>query len=80
MFFMHVFPVRVIITARKRSLGEGNVFTGVCLFTGGAILSKGVPSLAGSAILSRGVLLSRGGGGVSYLAVFSRAVVNSIAL
>ena len=25
----------IIITARKRSLGQGNVFTGVCLSTGG---------------------------------------------
>ena len=25
-----------LITARKRSLGQGNVFTPVCLFTGGS--------------------------------------------
>ena len=29
-----------VITARKRSLGQGNMFTGVCLSTGGAC-SKG---------------------------------------
>ena len=30
--------LQVIITARKRILGHGNVFTPVCLFTGGVCL------------------------------------------
>ena len=29
--------VTTIITARKRSLGQGNMFTGVCLSTGGGV-------------------------------------------
>ena len=41
-----------LITARKRSLGKGNIFTGVCLSTGGSMstggsLSRGV-SVRGS--------------------------------
>ena len=58
-----------LFTARKRSLGQGNVFTPDCdsIVTGGAVLSRSgvilsmgaailsrVPSLAGGAILSRG--------------------------
>ena len=33
-----------IFTARKRSLGQGNMFTGVCLSTGGGGLVEGVPA------------------------------------
>ena len=35
-----------IITARKRSLGQGNMFTGVCLSTGGCLV-WGVSGLGG---------------------------------
>ena len=31
----------IIIIARKRSLGQGNMFTGVCLSTGGCLLPGG---------------------------------------
>ena len=31
----------MIITARKRSLGQGNMFTGVCLSTGGGVPGPG---------------------------------------
>ena len=31
-----------LITARKRSLGKGNIFTGVCLSTGGSMSTGGV--------------------------------------
>ena len=43
-----------VFTARKRSLGQGNMFTGVCLSTGGVPGSEGV--------WSGGVAWSRGGG------------------
>ena len=46
-----------LITARKRSLGQGNVFTPVCLFIGG-ICIQGVSAFGGSASggsASRGV-------------------------
>ena len=33
----------VFFTARKRSLGQGNMFTGVCLSTGGCLLGGGGP-------------------------------------
>ena len=53
-----------IVTARKWSLGQGNMFTGVCLSTGGCLLrggacSRGVPAWGGAC--SRGVW-SHGGG------------------
>ena len=57
--------VQWIFTALKRSLGKGNVFTPVCLFTGGSAHRMGL-STWGSA--SRGVCL-RGGstsGGSAY--------------
>ena len=42
------FETIVIITVRKRSLGPGNVLhVSVILFTRGAVLSRGMPSLAG---------------------------------
>ena len=59
-----------VITARKRSLGQGNMFTGVCLSTGGGACSGGflVPGGACSGrvpgpggCLVRGVYLLRGG-------------------
>ena len=40
-----------IFTARKRSLGQGNVFTPVCLFTGGGVVLRGVLSV-GDVVLS----------------------------
>ena len=33
--------LRFFVTARKRSLGQGNMFTGVCVFTGGGAWSGG---------------------------------------
>ena len=41
-----------LVTARKQSLGQGNMFTGVCLSTGGQCLVPG------------GGLVPAGGGGV----------------
>ena len=46
-----------IITARKRSLGQGNMFTGVCLSTGGCLLAgglvlQGVHALGGGLVLA----------------------------
>ena len=52
------------VTARKRSLGQGNMFTGACLCTGGGVWSRegsgpgGVPGLGGLVLgsaWSRGV-------------------------
>ena len=36
-----------IITARKRSLGQGNMFTGVCLSTGGCLVPGGCLGVSG---------------------------------
>ena len=36
-----------VTTARKRSLGQGNMFTGVCLSTGVGAWSRGVPGPGG---------------------------------
>ena len=58
-YVIQLFVYRVIITARK-SLGQGNVFTLVCLFTGGSayrgstyrgvcLLGEGLPTWGGSA-------------------------------
>ena len=55
----------IIITARKRSLGQGNVFTGVCLFTGGRICLHGGRSASGGGRLgqtSPGLLMGGGAG------------------
>ena len=35
--------ITFFITARKRSLGQGNMFTGVCLSTGGEYLTRYTP-------------------------------------
>ena len=43
----------VVFTARKRSLGQGNMFTGVCLSTGGVLSQYALQQV------------SSGGGGVS---------------
>ena len=47
-----------LITARKRSLEQGNMFTGVCLSTGGCLvpggLVRGVPGPGGGACSRRG--------------------------
>ena len=40
-----------IVTARKRSLGQGNVFTGVCLSTGGVPAPRGWSGLGGCLLL-----------------------------
>ena len=39
--FQNFQAVPVLFTARKRSLGQGNMFTGVCLSTGGCLLQEG---------------------------------------
>ena len=49
-----------VITARKRSLGQGNMFTGVCLSTGGA-WSGGVAWSMGRGCLVWGVPALGGG-------------------
>ena len=36
-----------LIAARKRSLGQGNMFTGVCLSTGGCLVHGGVGACSG---------------------------------
>ena len=51
MFFQGILSIRDF-TARKRSLGQANMFTGVCLSTGGCLVpgggwSQGVPFLGG---------------------------------
>ena len=38
------------ITTRKRSLGQGNMFTGVCLFTGGGQVVADIPPQADTAL------------------------------
>ena len=53
-------PINNIITARKRSLGQGNMFTGVCLSTGGCLVPGGVPD-PGGCLLREGVP-GQGGG------------------
>ena len=62
---VHINNVRLIITARWRTLGQGNVFTGVCLSTGGRV---GFPACI-TGHMTRGVCIqgafaSVGGGGV----------------
>ena len=47
-----------IITARKRILGQGNMFTGVCLSTGGCLVLGGAWSKGG--VWSQGGACSRG--------------------
>ena len=54
-----------IITARKRSLGQGNMFTGVCLSTSGAWSRGGL--LPGEGCLVQGVLVLDGGVGFGVL-------------
>ena len=39
--------ISYIFTARKRSFGQGNMFTVVCLSTGGGVWSQGVPCHGG---------------------------------
>ena len=48
----------MIFTARKRSLGQGNMFTGVCLSTGGCLV--GGCLLPGGACSGGGVPAPRG--------------------
>ena len=55
------------VTARKRSLLQGNVFTPVChsVHSRGAILSRKVPSIVGRVVPSlTGGVLSLAGGAV----------------
>ena len=47
---------RGVITARKRSLGQGNDFTGVCLSTGGSLYDVTSCLAAWSHVPSRGPL------------------------
>ena len=56
MVFLNVASFYSVFTARKRSLGQGNVFTPVCQFTGG--LPTGVYLRRGS--LPRGEFAPRG--------------------
>ena len=60
-----------VFTARKRSLGQGNVFTGVCLSTGevpgpggwrGCLLPGGVPALGGGVPAPGGLVWGVPGG------------------
>ena len=66
----------MLVTARKRSLGKGNVFTCVCLSTGGGVSVEGGSCEKG--ILCERGLCERGWGGgvVSVLTwqVLKRAV------
>ena len=39
-----------LITARKRSLGKGNIFTGVCLSTRGVYVHRGVSVQGGVSV------------------------------
>ena len=49
--YVHRFPQKeLIFTARKRSLGQGNMFTGVCLSREGCLV-WGVPAPSGGAWL-----------------------------
>ena len=52
----------LFITARKRSLGQGNIFTGVCLSTGGVPGPGGCLVLGGAWSRGRGGAWSRGRG------------------
>ena len=53
------FNVLLIFTGRKRSLGQGNVFTGVCLSTGGISLPACIRGHMIGGSLSRGVSVQR---------------------
>ena len=55
-----IYGTGIFITARKRGLGQGNVFTGVCLSTGECVCTSG--SRAVCASVSRGVCASGSGG------------------
>ena len=52
----------IIFTARKRSLGQGNIFTGVCLSTGGVCIPAGngqvvcIPACNGVGVSALGCL------------------------
>ena len=52
-----------VITTRKRSLGQGNMFTGMCLSTGavGGAWSRGVHGPGGVGAWYRGVCMVPGG-------------------
>ena len=49
-----------LITARKRSLGQGNMLTGVCLSTGGVVAGPGECMVRGG-VCCQGGACSRGG-------------------
>ena len=49
-----------IFTDRIRSMGEGYVFTGICLFTGGSAYSQNA-SLVGVCLVRGGCLVRAGG-------------------
>ena len=41
--FGRMFPIVFLVTAQKQSLGQGNVFTGVCLSEGGDLYMMSIP-------------------------------------
>ena len=45
-----------LITVRKRRLGQGNTFTGVCLSTGGGPGPRGLPGPGGCLVLGVGLV------------------------
>ena len=51
---------RRLITARKRSLGQGNMFTGVCLSTGGGVSAPRGVHGPGGCVCYQGDVCSRG--------------------
>ena len=57
----YCFLAKEVFTARKRSLGQGNVFTGICLSTGGGLASQNQKLHdQGASASSRGVCIRRG--------------------
>ena len=55
-------PHPLLITARKRSLGQGNIFTGVCLFKGGGVSFPACITghMMGGVCLHRGICIQGG--------------------
>ena len=55
-------PHPLLITARKRSLGQGNIFTGVCLFKGGGVSFPACITghMTGGVCLHRGICIQGG--------------------
>ena len=57
-----MFDLLLVFTARKRSLGQGNMFTGVCLSTGGLVHCPGWGCMVPGGAWSRGVCVHGPGG------------------